>query len=67
MKVNSVDLERLISELMKKEPDQEIVKILMNKQGIHYTQDPYQQMNEVLQFMNQKNIVRQLKEKESTI
>jgi precorrin isomerase len=67
MQINSGELEKLISELMKEKPDQEMVKTLMIKHGIHYSQDPFQQMNEVLQYMNQKEIVRQIKENESTI
>ena len=67
MKINTKDLEVLIEELTKSQPDQDRVKSLMLKQGIPYSQDPFQQMNQVLLVMNQKNLVKNLKEKETSL
>jgi hypothetical protein len=64
MRINTRDLEALIEELMKQNPDRDKVKMLMLKQGIPYIQDPVQQMNQILQIMNQKNLVKSLKQKE---
>jgi hypothetical protein len=65
--VTTVDLESLIDELMKANPNQVLVKSLMQRQGIPYSEDPLQQMNQVLLTMNEKTFVKKLKEKESSI
>lgn len=66
-KINTKDLEVLIEELTKSQPNQELVKSLMLKQGIPYNQDPFQQMNQVLVVMNNRKLVKTLKEKETSL
>ena len=44
----------LVDELMKDQPDQALVRRLMRKQGITYTQDPIAQMSLVLKSMGSK-------------
>lgn len=46
------DLERLVDELMKDQPNKQIIKKLSVKLGMDYSVDPLIQMNTVLQSMN---------------
>jgi hypothetical protein len=46
------DLEKLVDELMKDQPNKQMVKKLSVKLGMDYSLDPLTQMNTVLQSMN---------------
>lgn len=46
------DLETLVDELMKEQPNKQMVKKLSAKLGMDYSVDPLTQMNTVLQSMN---------------
>lgn len=46
------DLEKLVDELMKQQPNKQMVKKLSVKLGMDYSVDPLVQMNIVLQSMN---------------
>jgi hypothetical protein len=46
------DLEKLVDELMKDQPNKQTVKKLSVKLGMDYSVDPLIQMNTVLQSMN---------------
>ena len=46
------DLEKLVDELMKHQPNKQTVKKLSAKLGMDYSVDPLIQMNIVLQSMN---------------
>ncbi len=50
--LNAEEYQMLVDELIKDEPDQKLVRRLMLKQGISYTQDPIAQMSLVLQSMS---------------
>ncbi|WP_413559108.1 hypothetical protein [Bdellovibrio sp. HCB209] len=51
-KKKSVTLEKLVSELMKDQPNSNLVKQLTSELGMDYSVDPMTQMNTVLQSMN---------------
>ncbi|MGZ3743752.1 MAG: hypothetical protein ACXWRE_15600 [Pseudobdellovibrionaceae bacterium] len=46
------DLETLVDELMKDQPNKQMVKKLLVKLGMDYSVDPLVQMNTVLESMN---------------
>lgn len=46
------DLEMLVDELMKDEPNKQMIKKLSTKLGLNYSVDPLTQMSTVLQSMN---------------
>ena len=46
------DLEMLVDELMKDQPNKNTVKKISTKLGMNYSVDPLTQMNTVLQSMN---------------
>jgi hypothetical protein len=46
------DLEKLVDELMKNQPNKQTVKKLSAKLGMDYSVDPLTQMSTVLQSMN---------------
>ncbi|WP_413289383.1 hypothetical protein [Bdellovibrio sp. HCB337] len=46
------DLEKLVDELMKDQPNQQLVKKLSTKLGMDYSVDPLIHMSTVLQSMN---------------
>ena len=52
--LNAQEYKVLVDELMKDQPDQALVRRLMRKQGITYTQDPIAQMSLVLKSMGTK-------------
>jgi hypothetical protein len=45
-------LEKLVNELMKDQPNRQLVKKLTAELGLEYSVDPMTQMNTVLQSMN---------------
>lgn len=47
-----VALERLVDELMKDQPNRDLVKRLTTELGLEYSVDPVTQMSTVLQAMN---------------
>lgn len=47
-----MDLEKLVDELMKEQPNKQMVKKLSAKLGMDYSVDPLIQMTTVLQAMN---------------
>ncbi|QLY25383.1 hypothetical protein [Bdellovibrio sp. KM01] len=51
-KKKTVTLEKLVSELMKDQPNGNLVKQLTSELGMDYSVDPMTQMNTVLQSMN---------------
>ena len=51
-KKQTVTLEKLVSELMKDQPNGNLVKQLTSELGMDYSVDPMTQMNTVLQSMN---------------
>ncbi|WP_413576308.1 hypothetical protein ACLVWU_18160 [Bdellovibrio sp. HCB290] len=51
-KKKSVSLEKLVGELMKDQPNRNLVKQLTSELGMEYSTDPMTQMNTVLQSMN---------------
>lgn len=53
MNVNTAELEVLVGELIKDEPNLEKVKSLSRKCGIKYKADPLEQMQEVLDVINE--------------
>ncbi len=55
------DLQFLILELEKNQPDSKIIKLLTNKYGIPYHNDLSEQLDELLNFLNSLK-VRQDKE-----
>lgn len=57
------DLEMLVDELMKDEPNKQMIKKLSTKLGLNYSVDPLTQMSTVLQSMNAV-YMRQLTKKE---
>lgn len=60
---NQQDLEALVDELMKDQPNQQLVKKLSAKLGMDYSVDPLIHMSTVLQSMNNVYL-RQQKRKE---
>ena len=44
---------QLVDELMKDEPNQKVIRQLMQKQGLPYTKDPIIQMSTILKSMDQ--------------
>ena len=44
---------QLVDELMKDEPNQKVIRQLMQKQGLPYTKDPILQMSTILKSMDQ--------------
>lgn len=50
-KISIENLQLLISELMKTQPDQEKIKTLFQLNKINYPQDPIEQMSMVLQLI----------------
>ena len=50
------NIQELVSELSKLNPDQKKVKRLMTGFGLEYTPDPIMQMSIVLQDLNQRNV-----------
>jgi len=55
------DLEMLVDELMKDEPNKQMIKKLSAKLGMNYSVDPLTQMNTVLQSMNTVYLRQQTK------
>ncbi len=55
------DLEMLVDELMKDQPNKNMVKKLSDKLGMNYSVDPLTQMNTVLQSMNSVYLRQQTK------
>lgn len=55
------DLEMLVDELMKDEPNKQMIKKLSVKLGMNYSVDPLTQMNTVLQSMNTVYLRQQTK------
>jgi hypothetical protein len=55
------DLEMLVDELMKDQPNKNTVKKLSTKLGMNYSVDPLTQMNTVLQSMNTVYLRQQTK------
>ncbi|UYL10646.1 hypothetical protein B9G69_008665 [Bdellovibrio sp. SKB1291214] len=51
-KQKTVSLEKLVDELMKAQPNNNLVKQLTSELGMDYSADPMTQMNTVLQSMN---------------
>jgi hypothetical protein len=51
-KQKTVSLEKLVDELMKVQPNNNLVKQLTSELGMDYSADPMTQMNTVLQSMN---------------
>ncbi|MEK2689332.1 hypothetical protein [Bdellovibrio sp. GT3] len=51
-KKKTVSLEKLVEELMKDQPNRNLVKQLTSELGMEYSGDPMTQMNTVLQSMN---------------
>ncbi len=51
-KKKTVTLEKLVNELMKDQPNGNLVKQLTSELGMDYSLDPMTQMNTVLQSMN---------------
>ena len=47
-----VALEKLVDELIKNQPRQQVVKKLTSELGMNYSEDPVTQMSTVLQSMN---------------
>ncbi|GIL17096.1 MAG: hypothetical protein BroJett040_08470 [Oligoflexia bacterium] len=47
-KLQARELEVLVDEMLKKNPDQQIIQQLMSKYGMNYTKDPIEQMSTVL-------------------
>lgn len=50
--LSAEEYQLLVDELMKDAPDQNLIRKLMSKQGLPYTQDPISQMSLVLQSMS---------------
>ncbi|MFS4458827.1 hypothetical protein [Bdellovibrio sp. HCB2-146] len=50
---NKMALERLVDELMKDDPNRQLVKQLSKSLGLSYSVDPLTQMNTVLHSMNE--------------
>ncbi|MFN7728854.1 MAG: hypothetical protein ACK5P7_06835 [Bdellovibrio sp.] len=44
---------QLVDELMKDEPNQKVIRQLMQKQGLPYSNDPILQMSTILKSMDQ--------------
>lgn len=55
------DLEMLVDELMKDQPNKQMVKKLSAKLGMNYSVDPLTQMSTVLQSMNTVYLRQQTK------
>jgi hypothetical protein len=64
--LNHENLEALINELIKEQPNQKLVKKIMIESGMPYHSDPINQMSQVLTVLNEKPVVnsRQAKAKE---
>lgn len=60
------DLEMLVDELMKDQPNKNTVKKLSMKLGMNYSVDPLTQMNTVLQSMNTVYLRQQTKKELET-
>jgi hypothetical protein len=65
--VNANEVEVLVEELMKAKPCEKTVQSLMKKNGIPYSQDPIQQLNSVLMFINQPQTLEELRQKDAPL